>query len=224
MEYASAIQAIQNVIVQKWTIPTLTKITSANGQKLLITARGEGIVGSVNAHAKKVLRERTANRIKYWLINNLLPDVRCSDVKKCMLDYFASEQTGACSKPVTVVEKFSEELSYYTPICRVVYQSCVREFMIHINEDGKVIEVITVKQLIPSEECFHSPNFTKTVLVVLGITAGTTIATFVLACLIYYCYKNQRDQRSDEERLRRRWVLNTSGRYDITQPQEESTA
>ncbi|KII66208.1 Tenascin-X [Thelohanellus kitauei] len=153
--------------------------------------------------------------------NVKLPSVRCSDVEKCMLAYFAGTETTACNKPFTVVDKLDEPKSYFTPICEEIYQNCVREFMIKINQDGTTIESITVKKLIPhTGDKFMFENASKVLILQrrFGCTRNNSwgnIVLFVIVCVIYHYYKKRSVQMNEVERERRRWVLNSKGRYVV---------
>ncbi|KII72535.1 Tenascin [Thelohanellus kitauei] len=88
-----------------------------------------------------------------------VPTVRCSDISKCMVKVYDSNEHVGCNIPVTLVEKLDESTSYFALSCQMIHQNCLRSFMIHINNNVKHIDRITLKRLDPQQDCLKIPIF-----------------------------------------------------------------
>ncbi|KII72546.1 Tenascin-R [Thelohanellus kitauei] len=99
--------------------------------------------------------------------------VRCSDISKCMVKVFDSNEHVGCNIPVTLVDKLDESTcnllfiqAYFAHFCQMIHHNCLRSFMIHINNNGNHIDRITLKRLDPQKgltddvlDCLKIPIF-----------------------------------------------------------------
>ncbi|KII64188.1 Integrin beta-5 [Thelohanellus kitauei] len=161
-------------------------------------------------NASPILSELIANMCEYNLIFNLVPTIRCSDIEKCMENVFSSKTHLGCNISVTVVEKFDEPLFFLRPICQTIHQNCMREYMLHINEQGSKIDLISLKKLNPLKDCVKGYNFKKTIFLSVGITSAVTLVFMVIMNSSYYFYKKWQEQQRIEKKKWSRWarVLN----------------
>ncbi|KII72543.1 Teneurin-m [Thelohanellus kitauei] len=101
-----------------------------------------------------------------------VPTVRCSDVNKCMVKVFDSNELLGCNITVTFVKKLDESTcnvifiqAHFAHACQMVHKNCVRSFVIHIDKNGKLFDHITLKRLNPKKslhqrvpECANDSN------------------------------------------------------------------
>ncbi|KII63810.1 hypothetical protein RF11_15045 [Thelohanellus kitauei] len=145
-----------------------------------------------------------------------VPTVRCSDISKCMVKVYDSNEHVGCNIPVTLVEKLDESTSYFALSCQMIHQNCLRSFMIHINNNVKHIDRITLKRLDPQQDCSQDPNlyFRKRLVKVCGITSAVTIVFYSITILLHYLFLRWRSNRGLRRQRLREWVFNYRGPYD----------
>ncbi|KII66504.1 hypothetical protein RF11_15963 [Thelohanellus kitauei] len=187
----------------------------------------------VDAHAilalmKTIFRFRTAEYMRNARGTQIHMGDCMNGICKCHKSFgvkFCKWYNGnACDKPVETVDIIFDYTGvhviiteYYLPVCVALHKNCQRVYMLHFNFKGTDIEKITVQRLDRAKECHESPDFTKTLIYVCLITAAVITVIFVIVGFVYHFYFKQRqEQRSEEERHKRQWVLNSTSNAGAT--------
>ncbi|KII66762.1 hypothetical protein RF11_01306 [Thelohanellus kitauei] len=138
-----------------------------------------------------------------------VPTVRCSDIKKCMVNVFDSKELTGCNISVTKVKKLEESASFFVQTCQIIHRNCSHSFQIHINKNGTHINSITLKMLDPMEDCvrdFHS-FFRKRLLQVCIITIAVAIFFYAITISIRLLYIKWKNKRDNTKKRWRQWII-----------------
>ncbi|KII69981.1 hypothetical protein RF11_04653 [Thelohanellus kitauei] len=111
----------------------------------------------------------------------------------------------------------------FTPVCRIYYKDCFREFMLVIHASGKVAEHLAFLQPHRSQDCHRGFNLKRSILKIIffGIPLVVLI-NIVLFKLYLRFFKNNRISEDTDSLEKRKWLLNPKGRYELDPNRETS--